>query len=164
LGSTELHNGKVAVVGTGNILMLDEGVGVHVIDQLRRKGVPPDVELFDAGVAIADVMDDLSQFDRVIIVDATRGGEEPGAIYKYRLEDLNMEDFRNRHLTSAHEITLVETLMLNKLTDNLPEDILLIGVEPARMEAGIGLSEILEGKMDAIVDVLMEEIAAAKRT
>ena len=154
----------MAVVGTGNILMLDEGVGVHVVERLGREDMPPDVELFDAGVAIADVMDDLSQFDRVIIVDATRGGEEPGAIYKYRLEDLNMEDFRNRHLASVHDITLVETLMLNKLTGNLPEDIVLIGVEPARMEAGIGLSEIVESKMDAIVEVLMGEIAAVKRT
>ena len=79
---------RIAVVGVGNILMGDEGIGVKVVEELRKERLPEGVELFDGGTAFHVLVDDLIDFDKLIIVDAVLGGESPGTIYRFEFGEL----------------------------------------------------------------------------
>jgi len=79
---------KIAVIGVGNILMGDEGVGVEVVRRLERLKYLGDVELIDAGTAFLDVVLELRSFEKVIIIDAVHGGEAAGTVYRFTLDDV----------------------------------------------------------------------------
>ena len=149
---------KLAVAGVGNLLMQDEGVGIHVIRRLEREGMPEDVILIDAGVAILDAAWQVEKCEHVLIIDATDGGEEPGAVYRYKLEDIGADGFRNGYLAGTHQIGLAEALRMNRLSGTVPADITVIGIQPGNVDYGTELSVELEAKMDTIMSVVREEI------
>jgi len=73
---------RLAIIGCGNRARSDDGAGVEVVDRLKAAGLPPDVQLVDAGTAGIDVMFGVRGAARVVIVDACRSGSEPGAIFR----------------------------------------------------------------------------------
>jgi len=140
------------VVGIGNILLRDEGIGCHVAHALER--VPlPDVEVIDGGTC-PDVLQVVGDADKLVIVDAVRGGGMPGQIYRFRPEDIAMDQKR---VVSVHDMSLINGLKLMQLWHNIG-DTVIIGVEPRELSWGLELSPELQEKMPQIIDAILGEL------
>ena len=152
---------RVAVVGVGNILMGDEGIGVRAVEELKRERLPEEVQLFDGGTAFHALVDELIEFDKLIIVDAVMGGEPPGTIY--RLEFKELEGMSADMTLSLHDVGVMETLILEKLTRRIPEEIVFIGIEPERIEFSMELSPTMREKLPDLVEKVLDEIRRGER-
>ncbi|HUW45479.1 MAG TPA: HyaD/HybD family hydrogenase maturation endopeptidase [Dehalococcoidia bacterium] len=140
------------VLGIGNVLLRDEGVGCHVIHALE--GIPlPDVKIIDGGTC-PDVLQFLEDTDKLIIVDAVEGGGTPGQIYRFHLEDITLEQ---KPFLSLHDMRLVDNLMLMKFWHSVDETV-VIGVEPKEINWGLELSPELQEKMPQIIDAILSEL------
>ena len=140
------------VVGIGNVLLRDEGIGCHVAHALERFPLP-DVEIIDGGTC-PDVLQLLEDADKLVIVDAVKGGGMPGQIYRFRPEDITLDQKR---VLSLHDMTLIDSLKLTQLWHNIGETV-IIGVEPRDINWGLELSPELQGKMSQIVDTVLSEL------
>jgi hydrogenase maturation protease len=140
------------VVGIGNVLLRDEGIGCHVVHALE--GIPlPGVEIIDGGTC-PDVLQFLEDADKLVIVDAVRGGGTPGQIYRFHPEDITLEQ---QPLLSLHDMSLVDSLKLMQLWHNINEAV-IIGVEPREINWGLELSPELREKMPEIIDAILSEL------
>jgi hydrogenase maturation protease len=145
---------RIVVIGVGNLLMKDEGVGIHAIQALQEIDLPPDVKLVDGGTS-PDLISYTRAGDKIIIIDAARAGSKPGAIYRFRPEDIAAG---KGALISTHEMGVVENLNLMDLSGNAPAEVIIIGIEPAEIDWGTELSPLLQKKMPAIISVVLKEI------
>jgi len=140
------------VVGIGNVLLRDEGIGCHVVHAME--GIPlPDVEIIDGGTCL-DVLQLLEDADKLVIVDAVKGGGTPGQIYRFHLDDITLEQ---KPFLSLHDVGLVDNLMLMQLWYNMGEAV-IIGVEPREINWGLELSPELREKMPQIIDAILAEL------
>ncbi len=140
------------VVGIGNVLLRDEGIGCHVVRALE--GIPlPDVKLIDGGTC-PDALQLVEDADKLVIVDAVKGGGTPGQIYRFHLEDITLEA---KPFLSLHDVGLVDSLMLMQLWHNIGEAV-IIGIEPREINWGLELSPELREKMPQIIDVILAEL------
>jgi len=149
------QKGRIAIVGVGNILMGDEGIGVKAVEELRRRDLPTEVELFDGGTAFHNLVGELGSFDKLIIIDALKGGKPPGMIYRFEVREV--EGARGPML-SLHDIGVMETLMLGWLIHRLPEEIVFIGIEPERIELSMELSPVLKEQLPELVQMVLKEV------
>lgn len=147
---------RVAVVGVGNILLQDEGIGIHVIRALRETiGDRDDVELIDGGTS-PDALLGLETVPRLILVDAARRGGPPGSIYRFHPSDISVE---SDSIMSLHQMGLLDSLKMMRLSGNQPDEIIIIGVEPKQIDWGLELSPELKEKLLQIVTAVMDDLA-----
>jgi hydrogenase maturation protease len=145
---------RIVIIGVGNLLLRDEGIGIHVVQALQGMDLPRDVRLIDGGTS-PDLIAYTRAGDKMIIVDAARAGGEPGSIYRFLPGDLAVE---RPALASAHEMGVPENLALMSLTGNPPGETVIIGIEPAEIDWGTELSEALRRRVPDIVRVVLKEI------
>ena len=145
---------RIVVVGVGNLLMKDEGVGIHVIQHLQEMELPPDIELIDGGTA-PDLIAYIKAGDKLIIVDAAHAGGEPGTIYRFLPEDLATD---TGTLASAHELGVELNLRLMSMMGSEPREIVIIGVEPKEIDWGTELTPELEQVMPKMLKAVLREI------
>jgi len=150
----------ILVIGVGNVLLGDEGVGVHVARCLsaQQDALPPTVEVLDAGTALFDVLGEMSRYRRVILVDAMRGDGPPGSIYRLDHGSGLADDGGPRTAASLHQWGVVETLWAARTLGLEPPDLTLIGIEPATLAPGTELSPEVERAVRRIVSILFEEL------
>jgi len=149
---------RVAVLGCGNLLMRDDGLGVRAVEQLRRCGVPEGVELTDAGTALIDVLPHVDGAEKTILVDVVRAGGQPGDIYRIPTEELEQRLSSAGPKCSLHDIELREALTLARLQQARLGTVILIGMEPAAIEMGMELSEAVERAMPRLLEAILAEI------
>ena len=142
------------VVGVGNLLLKDEGVGVHIAHALQRMTIPQDTKVIDGGTS-PDLPYYLKDTDRVVIIDAVKGGSKPGTIYRFHPRDINME---SEETASAHELGLGQSLEMMRLLGNEPKEIVIIGIEPKEIDWGTELSPEIKAKMPEIINIVLDEI------
>ena len=149
------HTHKVIVLGMGNLLLKDEGIGVHVAQTMQATPSPDnvDLEVIDGGT-LPDATLSFGEADKLIVVDAVKAGGEPGAIYRFRPEDISLN---NDVLTSLHQISLLENLWLTERFGQKPGEVVIIGVEPEDMSSGLELSTKLQQRIPRIIKVVLEE-------
>jgi hydrogenase maturation protease len=145
---------RVVIIGVGNLLMRDEGVGIHTVQALQSLDLPPHVELIDGGTS-PDLIAYTGAGEKVVIIDAAKAGSKPGTIYRFKPEDLASE---KRELSSSHEMGVLENLQLLALTGREPAEMVIIGIEPVEISPGLELSPVLRQKMPEIVRVVLKEI------
>jgi len=146
---------KTAVLGLGNLLLGDEGVGIHVLSRLRERDLPEGVELVEGGTAGIDLLVVFKQAERVVIVDAVRAGGRPGSIYCLRPEDLEAE---SAVALSLHQLSLRDVLHSASLLGIEPE-VVIIGVEPKRIAPGLELSDELQEALPEVVEVVWAQLS-----
>jgi hydrogenase maturation protease len=146
---------KTMVLGVGNLLLSDEGVGVHVVKHLMEMTLPPGVEVIDGGVGGLGLMGTLIGADRLIVIDAVRAGEAPGSIYRFGIEDLTK--YPEIYKMSVHEIGIVEVLHLSGLLGRTPKTT-IIGVEPKSLEMGMDLSPEIHARVPRIIELVLDEL------
>lgn len=151
---------RTVIVGVGNLLLKDEGIGVHLVKELLES-MPLDneVEIIDGGTS-PDVFPSLEGVEHLIIVDAVQAGGEPGTIYR-----LGPGDVTNIHgaLYSAHHLGLIEGLKMMRLLGIEPKSTVIIGVEPQDIGLGLNLSPDLQKILPRLAGVVLQEIASIKR-
>jgi hydrogenase maturation protease len=146
----------ILVLGVGNILLKDEGVGVHVARRLMDIDLPPQVEVVDGGTAGFDLLDDIEGREKVVVVDTVKGGKPPGTIYRMTTEDIE-ETPKSR--LSLHDIDMTDLLKLADLFKIEKPDIVVIGVEPKDMlTASLELSPEIEAQIPKVIDLVKQEI------
>lgn len=127
---------KVLVLGVGNALLSDEGVGVHTVRHLEaRHGDLPEVEWLDAGTLSFTLAAAIEDAAGLIVIDAARMHEPPGSVRVHEGEDMDRFLVRHRKL-SVHEVSLMDLLQIARLTGSLPARRALIGIEPASLDWG----------------------------
>ena len=147
---------KTVVLGVGNELFKDEGIGVHVARILQTKLSPSDgnVEVIDGGTS-PDIWPLIEGADKLIIVDAVRGGCDQGTIYRFTPQQMVAD---RGLITSVHQMGILENLSLMDLVGGKPEETVVIGVEPAELEPGLELSAKLQERMPKIIQTVLGEI------
>jgi hydrogenase maturation protease len=154
---------RVLVVGVGNILLKDEGVGVHVARKLQELALPNDVEVIDAGTSGLDILLLQENVERLIVIDATRAGNKAGTIYKARLMAGEMEKLtqlfyrRAESKISLHQIGLIEALAAARKLKRAPKEIVIIGVEPDECDLGLELTESVARSIPEVIKKVLEE-------
>ncbi len=143
---------RTVVMGAGNILMKDDGIGVHVVQALQNKrGLPGDIEIIDAGTAALDTLSLLDGVDRLIIVDAIKGGGEAGTIYKLSPDDIREKP---RGSISLHQMSLLQALASNGLLGSVPSEVVIVGIEPGEITAGLELTPELRDRIPLIIETV----------
>jgi hydrogenase maturation protease len=149
---------SVAVVGLGNLIFSDEGVGVHVVRRLAEAyGFPDEVVLIDGGTSAIDLLDQLVEAEHIIFIDAAQTGGPPGSIVALQGARLPVW-FRER--MSPHQIGLADLLATLSLMDHTPESVTLIGIEPQSMELGTELTPQIDAAADEALVKVLEQLAA----
>lgn len=143
---------KTVVLGIGNLLLGDEGVGVHAASALTENdGLPAGTEVLAVGTAILDALPALEKADRVIVMDAMKGGGPPGTVYRIPFDECKKPET----IASMHGFDLSRVMMLTGRSD-LP-DVLVFGVEPAQMGWSMELSEPVAAAMPALLEAVSKE-------
>jgi hydrogenase maturation protease len=149
---------RIVVLGVGNILLSDEGVGVHAVEKLRADYLlPPEVETIDGGTSGMEMLEDLANADHILIVDAVRSGRPPGTIMKIVGDDVPVF-FKTK--LSPHQIGLSDVLAALVLTGEQPGGTTLIGVEPESLETSLALTPTIAAQMPKLIGILAEELRA----
>jgi hydrogenase maturation protease len=145
--------GKILVVGIGNLLCRDEGVGVHVIEEMKKMELPDHIELLDIGTSTMDLIGYLDGVKKLIVIDAMKAGGRPGTIYQCTPDDLLPEE---EGPISLHEIGLLETLNMAKKI-GMEIETVVIGVEPKVFDWGMELSDEVKNKIPTIIEAVLKE-------
>lgn len=145
------------IVGIGNILCRDEGVGVRVIEELKKHRLPDHIEVHDGGTGGLDILEFLEGSDKAIIVDAVRGGMEPGEICHVRLDEVDPKDGKMKML-SLHELDLIRAIEIGKGAYEVPENIIVIGIEPKKVEIGMDLTNEIKEAIPRVIQNIFEII------
>lgn len=144
------QGGGALVIGLGNPLMGDDGIGLAALDRLRETwSVPPTVELLDGGTWGMSLMPTIERASQVLFLDAVRGGRAPGALAE--LEGRELPRMLGLKL-SPHQIDLREVLALLELRGTTPRTLACLGLEPASVELRTGLSPRVAARLDGLVE------------
>ncbi len=150
---------KILILGVGNILYADEGVGVRAVERLLETyDFSDNVTLMDGGNLGMRLMQPLMDSDYCIVLDAVLGGDQPGTIYRFTGDDLRKSlAFKD----SMHQSDLVDTLIYCELVGKRPETV-VIGMEPYDFKnMSIELTDIVADRLPAMLDIALTELAQA---
>ncbi len=148
---------KTLIFGAGNLLLSDEGFGVHFIKYLEKHyRFGDDVELYDGGTLGIMVTHLLEEADRVCLVDVVEAKGEPGDIYRYEKDDFMLGRLPIK--MSPHQIGIQEVLLLSDLRGRTPDQVTLFGIIPQSYDAGVELSPLLEEKLPGLAELVVEEL------
>jgi hydrogenase maturation protease len=150
---------RILVLGVGNILLKDEGVGVRVIEQLQAGyAFSANVRLMDGGTLGIRLLDDITAADHLIVVDAVRNDQPPGTLYRLPAEELRRcVSFKN----SLHQTGLLETLAYAEMLGQRPSTV-VVGIEPADISPwGTELTSSVRQRLEELAERVLEEIQRA---
>ena len=143
------------VMAVGNILRMDDGFADAVLTRLAGLDLPESVELFDAGTSAIDLMEVFNGRDKLIVIDAVRGGRKPGTLYRFSPQEVEAGTLP---MNSLHQVGLLETLKLGELVDCKPRETVVIGCQPEVTGLGIGLSDAVKAQIERASDLVLKEI------
>jgi len=148
---------NVLILGLGNLLLRDEGVGVHAVNALgRRFEMPEGVEILDGGTSGMDLLDTLAGRDHLIVCDAIRSDERPGSVH--RIDGESIAAFFATRI-SPHQLGLSEVLANLELLGERPKRVTIIGVVPADLSLGTELSAAGRAGMEESLEFILEDLA-----
>lgn len=128
------YENSIVVLGVGNILLTDEGLGVHVVEDLKANYTfTPQISLIDGGTMGMELLTYMRGMKKILLIDAVNGGEVPGTIYEFPHREL--EQYFTDHI-SVHEVGMQDILRIRAIQENPLEDAIVIGVEPESLDVG----------------------------
>ncbi len=149
-------SGRVVILGLGNILLSDEGVGVHAVNAIRERYIfSSDVEIIDGGTMGLDLLPLFQDGDRILIIDAVDFRRSAGHIGV--IEGDAIPSVLNSKL-SVHHIGLSDLLFTAKLTRPAPPEVCLIGIQPKSLEVGLDMTQEIHGQLDSIINLAVQKL------
>lgn len=147
---------RVVVLGIGNTLLSDEGIGVHVIAALEKAFLlPPTVEVIDGGTCAMEMLEQLENLDLLVVVDCVRSGLPP-ATHVVIKGDAVPVFFRTK--LSPHQIGLSDVLASLEFTGRAPKATVIVGIEPASMALGMEPTPAVAARIPELVDLTVGEL------
>ena len=147
---------KVLVLGVGNLLLKDDGVGVHLINALRDTPFPENVQLIDAGTVSHQLISLFHETDYLILVDAVSANDVPGSLYRFTPDDIDF--LQSGYKMSLHEMTLVDILQMAEMTGAKPEAV-IIGIQPKDVSSwSLELSDEVQAVVPRVKALVIEEL------
>jgi hydrogenase maturation protease len=143
---------RTLILGIGNLLLCDEGVGVHVARALQREELPSNVVTLEVGTAFLEALPEIEKADRIIIVDAMKADHAPGTIYRVPFEDC----VKPECIASLHGFDLSRVIYL--AGRETPPEAVVIGVEPSLIDWGTELSPEIQDMVPAVIEAVKTEI------
>jgi hydrogenase maturation protease len=144
---------RAIVAGVGNLLMSDDGVGVHAAKFLKND-LPTDVLVLDVGTAVLHALSFVSQTDCLIVVDAMLGGGRPGTVYATQREDL----IQPERFSSVHAMGLLSAIQTLPEHER-PSECFVVGVEPAVLAYGMELSPVVEAALPHVKKMVESQLS-----
>lgn len=149
---------RTVVLGIGNTILSDEGVGVHAAQALLDGyDLPAGVEVIDGGTAGMELLEPLSGVDLLVVLDAVKNGQPAGTVVKL-VGDQVPVFFRAK--LSPHQVSICDVLASLEFVGDKPGDMVLIGVEPDNLELGLEMTPAVAARVPEMVDLAVAELAA----
>ncbi len=149
-------SGRISVLGLGNILLSDEGIGVHAINAIKSRYVfSPDIDVIDGGTMGLDLLPLFQTQDRILIIDAVDFKKAPGHIGI--IEGSDIPSVLNAKL-SVHHIGLSDLLFTAKLSRTTPPEVCLVGIQPKSLAIGLEMTKEIRESLDAVISLAIEKL------
>ncbi len=146
----------ILILGIGNFLLSDEGIGIHVVNSLLKDyQIPPQVSVIDGGTAGMELLNFIREAKHLILVDAVKTGHPPATIVTLKENEIPAL-FKKK--LSVHQLGLSDVLAAANFTGTTPETMTLIGIEPVSLELGTELSPTIQQQLPQILDLIQQEI------
>ncbi len=147
----------VVVLGLGNPLMTDEGIGVYLIERLTESASEyPAVDFVDAGTGGLSILYHIESRRKAILIDCTLMSEPPGTIRRFTPEDVQSTKVLSHQ--SLHEADVLRVIEMARQLGQAPDTVILFGIQPVRIEPGLGLSQALMERIDEYVSMILREL------
>jgi hydrogenase maturation protease len=144
------------VLGIGNVILRDEGIGIRAVEELeRRYRFPDEVQVLDGGTSGIELLRFFDDIDHLIIIDAVSAGHPPGSVLRVEGEEVPAT-FETR--ITPHQLGLSDLLATAQLSDQMPGYLVLFGVEPKTIESGVGFTREVEGALEKLLGSVVEEL------
>jgi hydrogenase maturation protease len=148
---------RTVILGIGNIILSDEGVGVRAAEALSAAcEIPADVEVIDGGTAGMELLGPLTGVDLLVVLDAVKAGRAPGTLVTLTSTEVPVF-FRSK--LSPHQISICDVLAGLEFSGEAPKDLVLIGVEPESLELGLELTPTVAAQVPEMVRIAVAELA-----
>ena len=148
-------NKKTLILGVGNELLQDEGLGIHAVRLLQTYDLPPEVDVIEGGTAGPQLLSYLDDVKRLIILDCIDAQAAPGSIFRFKPEDLG--SFPRDYMASIHDVGLLEVLQVaDFLGRQLEAEV--FAMQPATIDWGLQLSPEIESHLHKLTDLVYSEI------
>ncbi len=138
------------------MLLSDEGIGVHVANEMDKMDLPEHVEVVEGGTDGFGLIDIISEADRLVVIDAVKGGSKPASIYRFEIDDV--PDSPAMYKTSVHQIGILEVIHFSELISDKKPRTTIIGVEPAKLDMSMELSKEVKAKIPRIIELALAEV------
>jgi hydrogenase maturation protease len=151
IGIVRVNNRKprILVAGLGNILLGDDGVGVHAVKRCGSSG-RASLRLIEVGCAVFDALPDFEWADKILLIDAMKAGGSPGSVYRVDLEGVDEGGVP----ASLHDLSAIHALhMTNR---RVAPDVSVLGIEPEIIDYGLELSPTVEASLPAVLQTVKE--------
>jgi hydrogenase maturation protease len=146
---------RTLVLGLGNLVHSDDGVGIHAIQRLQRdEKVPPEVVLMDGGTQGLSLLPHISGFERLLVIDAVDVGQPPGTLI--RLEGDAIEKLPGK--PSVHQLGFADLMITLKLLGDSPEEVIVIGVQPQSTEWSVELTAPVRESLDELIALVIAQL------
>ena len=143
-------NNEIVLLGVGNILLTDEGLGVHVVKDIKESFTfTPAITIIDGGTMGMELLTYMRGMKKILLVDAINGGEPAGTVYEFTHKEL--EQYFTEHI-SVHEVGMQDILRIRAIQEEPLEDAVVIGVEPESLEIGFEPSEVVQRVLPEVKD------------
>ncbi|MBC2705597.1 NiFeSe hydrogenase maturation protease [Desulfobacula sp.] len=148
---------KLLVLGVGNILMMDEGAGVHAIHKFWKEKENYDetlVDFIDGGTFTQDIFYLFEEYEQVLVLDIVRAGHEPGTLYSLDENDLVKNE---KQVLSLHDVDLLDSLDMARMRGHRPK-LKVVGIEPDKIDWGTEMTPVLVKALPSFMNVAREHI------
>ena len=147
---------KLLVLGVGNILLMDEGIGVHAVHAFLKENPYPDqVDFIDGGTFTQDIFYLFENYENILVLDIVRAGHAPGTIFCLEESDLRKDE---KQMLSLHDIDLLDSLGMAQMRGHRPY-LRVIGIQPEKIDWGTELTATLARAMPAFMDTARKHIS-----
>ncbi len=148
---------NILIIGMGNVLMQDEGIGVRAVEELQSCYLfPTNVKVIDGGTAGMELFEPIRNCDQLVVADAVNTGDPEGTLVRIANHDIPAF-FQTK--ISNHQLGLSDLLALLTLKAETPEHIVIIGMVPISLKNKLGLSTKASAGLDTMVSMLVHELA-----
>jgi hydrogenase maturation protease len=147
---------RILIAGLGNLLLQDDGVGVHAVRELRRDP-PPGVLVAEVGTQVLSALHLLQWADKILALDAMQTGGEPGTVYAFGTGDVD----RGGIQTSLHELNLLSAL--DFLKGKAKPEIVIFGVEPQKIDYGLDLTPPVAAALPELTAAARDQVKRWRR-
>ena len=156
--TNQSHKKEIVVIGLGNELMSDEGVGIHIVRRLAQLTDKfPSVEFIEAGSAGMNLLHLIANRRKAIIIDCAKMGEKPGEMRRFTPEEA--KSVKKLGHFSLHEADILQVINLSNQLDECPAEVVFFGIEPETIKPGPNLSEILANTIESYAVTIQKELS-----